>query len=108
MLQMPPDTESMIDVILPVQTLFIPVIIEGNGLTVNIAVTKQPAVDVKKIVTKPAATPVTLPRPSTIAIVLSDDDHEPEGEASDSNVAEPTQTAAVPVITEGVAFTVIG
>ena len=56
----------------------------------------------------PAATPVTSPDPSTIAIVLSADDHEPEGEASDSNVSEPTQTAAVPVIAAGVAFTVTG
>ena len=46
MLQEPPDTESMIEVILPVQTLLVPVIIEGSGLIVTIAVTKQPRVEV--------------------------------------------------------------
>ena len=45
MLQEPPDTESVTEILLPVQTLFIPVIIEGNGLTVTKAVTKQPAVE---------------------------------------------------------------
>ena len=57
---------------------------------------------------EPAATPVTSPEPSTVAIVLSDDDHEPEGDALDSIVAAPTQTLAEPVIAAGVAFTVIG
>ena len=46
MLQVPPDTESMIEVIVPVQTLLVPVMTEGNRLTVTIAVTKQPAVEV--------------------------------------------------------------
>ena len=56
----------------------------------------------------PAETPVTSPRPSTVAIVLSDDDHDPEGEASDNKVAAPTQTVAEPVIAAGVTFTVTG
>ena len=46
MLQEPPEMESMIEVILPVHTLFVPEIMEGSGLTVTIAVTKQPAVEV--------------------------------------------------------------
>ena len=50
------------------------------------------------IVALPAATPVTEPEPSTVAINGSDVDHMPAGVALVSIVVEPTQTELLPVM----------
>jgi hypothetical protein len=61
LLHVPPGVISDKLVVRPTQTLSVPVIAAGFGLTVMITVAIQPTGDVAVMVTVPAETPVTTP-----------------------------------------------
>lgn len=82
-------------------------IVEGNGFTVTAVVTPQPVGKVYDIVTVPAATPVTLPDPSTVATEPALLVQLPPVEVSPRVVIEPpSQTAIVPVMVAGIGLMV--
>ena len=87
------------------QTLSVPVMATGVGLTVTIAVAAQLPI-VYDMVVVPRPTPVTLPKPSTVPTVTIVLDHVPPAVASVSAVVKPSHTASEPVIAAGCRFTV--
>jgi hypothetical protein len=109
LLQVPPTERSLSDVVVPVQILVAPVIKPGSGLTVTVIVVKQPEPIVYVIVSTPADTPLTTPvlKPTEATDRLPLVQWPPEA-VSLSAVVEPTHTDLIPVIPEGLAYTVTG
>lgn len=90
------------------QTLSVPVIAPGSGLTVTGVVAVQPVdVKVKVIVAVPEATPVTTPVPeTTVALLVLLLAHVPLPLASLNVVVKPWHTVVVPEIEDGPGVTV--
>ena len=107
LLQVPPPASFKVAVE-PMQTLVVPVIPAGTGLTVNVSVVMQPVGNVYVIVAVPNATPVTTPAfTSTVAFDKSLLLHVPLAVASLSAMAALTHTLFGPVIAAGNGLTVI-
>ena len=109
LLQVPPPVALESVVVKPTQTLAVPLIAAGKGLTVIGVVTKQPVGNVKVMVAIPAATPVTVPvvaPTEAIPELLLVHVDVPEG--SVSVVELPTHTVGVPDIADGNGLTVTG
>ncbi len=103
--QVPPPP-SVNAVVKPAQTVMVPVIAEGKGLTVTTVIVVHPVPKVYVIPEVPAATPETTPVPEPT--VATDDVpvvHVPPP-ASVSAVVELTQTVAVPLMAAGNGLTV--
>ena len=100
-----PGSLSVIDE--PAQTADGPEMDEGNGLTVMVAVTKQPVLIVQVIMARPAATPVTTPvaaiTVALIPLVLHVAPLIPP-----SVIDDPIQTLVGPVTGAGKGLTVTG
>ena len=104
----PPATELVSVVVAPTQTVGIPPMTEGAGLTVIIFVTPQPVGNVYDIAVAPVTTPVTTPVPEpTVAIPADALLHVPVLLLVAVIVA-PTHTADGPAMGDGNGFTVIG
>jgi len=79
----------------------------GRGLTVKIAIERQPAPIVYLIVSSPGVMPHAIPvAEPTVPIAVKTLLHTPPGVLQESDVQDPTQTLVVPVIGAVVAFTV--
>jgi hypothetical protein len=88
--------------VLPSQTLAVPPIAAGSGLTTTGMLAKQPEAIVYIILGVPAPTPVTIPVPApTEAIAPLLVDHVPPAIEFDNVVVDPTHTVAVPPIAAG-------
>ena len=107
LLQVPPGVRSLRVVVDPVQTVCVPVILTGVGLTTTPSVTKQPAGNVYVIVGLPAATPPTIPVDPTVARSVLLLIHVPPPTPSVNGVVWPTHTVVLPPIRVGAWFTVI-
>jgi hypothetical protein len=105
LLQLPPDGVDPNVVDVPVHTTAVPLIADGNGFTVIIIVVKQPVPKVYVMIGVPADTPVTA-GPETVAIARSLLVHVPPAGVELSVVVKPTHTLRVPVIVDGLVFTV--
>jgi hypothetical protein len=104
----PPASALLNVVVEPTQTLVVPMLDGGRGLTVTVAIAVQPELTVYVTVPVPADTPVTAPTLVTgVESVVLELLHEPPGVASVKVIVEPTQTAGVPAIAAGEALTVI-
>jgi hypothetical protein len=94
------------DVILPAQVTPAPVMDAGSAFTVTSAVFVQPE-DVYVTIAVPSDTPLTTPVVlPTEAIPLADELHVPADGVLPNVVVAPIHTLRVPVIGEGIAFTV--
>ena len=107
LLHIPPAGESVNAEDVPVHIAVAPVITDGNGLTVNVVVTKQLEGNVYVIVNvppgeKPVTTPVGEMGASNVLLLL----HTPVGVASLNGEDCPTQIFVFPVIAAGIALTV--
>lgn len=110
LLQVPPPDDDDNGVLSPIQTDVLPVIADGTGFTVTSLVVEQP-VDpkVKVIVDVPADNPDTLlvkpgeVTPATLVVPLLQVPVPPDPV---NTVVEPTHTSKLPVIADGVVFTV--
>ena len=100
----PPVVADANCVVKPEHTFVAPVIAAtvGNGLTVTVVDTDEvqplPLVTVYVMVVVPAATPVTTPFASIVAVAVFALDHTPPAVVLDNVVVEPAQTDVVPVI----------
>ena len=105
LVQVPP-AELVRVTVLPVHTVLLPVIAEGNPLTTNGVLTKQPVAGMVYIILGvPAIRPVIVADPTidtSAGILLV---QTPPAVTSVSTVDDPTQTVVVPVIAAGVALT---
>jgi hypothetical protein len=80
----------------------------GKVLTVTIAVLVQPAADVYVTIAVPFDTPLTMPVAlPTDAMPVADELHVPPDGVLPKVVVAPIHTLRVPVIVDGVVFTVI-
>jgi hypothetical protein len=106
-LHVPPLVELVSVLVDPTHTFGVPAIAAGVGLTVNGVVTKQPVGKVNVMFNVPAATPVTIPVPEPTvaneALLLL---HVLLPEPFVKVVVNPTHTFGVPLLAEGVGFTV--
>ena len=107
LVHVPPATPSVSDVVRPVQTLVIPVIVVGDVFTVTIALVLHPVDKAYTIVAVPAEAPVIIPvpepAPATVVLLLL---HVPPPLRSLRSVVAPAQTLSVPSIPVGVGSTV--
>ena len=98
---------SLKPVVKPAQTVAVPAIADGTGLTVTTFVDLQPVRRVYVIVDVPEAAPVTTPveEPivATVVVLLA---HVPPALTSLKPVVKPVQTVAVPDIADGTGLTV--
>lgn len=92
----------------PVQILVIPVIADGNGLTVTVLVAATPQPVLYVITVIPAPTPVTTPKLLMVATLVLPVLHNPPGVVLLKAVVKPAHIIAVPVITDGTELTVTG
>ena len=107
LVHVPLPVASLNVVVKPTQTVSVPVIDAGNGLTVTTLVAIQPVARAKVIVEVPDDTPVTIPvEEPTVAIPVLPLVHVPPLVTSLKVVVIPAQTTAVPLIDEGNGFTV--
>jgi hypothetical protein len=106
LLHVPPAVASVRVVVDPMQTVSVPPIAAGKGLTVTVAVTRQPVGNVYDITDVPAVTPVTTPAPVIVATAGVALLHVPPAVASVKVVVDPTQTDNVPPIDAGNGLTV--
>jgi hypothetical protein len=104
-----PPLVTQLNVVVPLaHIVVVPVIKDGNGFTVTIAVTKQPPVVVYVIFAVPVLMPVYTPVPLTIltlpvpALAV----HDPPGVALVAVAVSPPHTDSVPPMAAGKAFTV--
>jgi hypothetical protein len=99
LIQVPPLVALLKAVVPPTQTVGVPVMDAGNGLTVTIVVTLQQADVLYVMVVVPDATPYTIPVPdptvATLALLLL---QVPPDVALLNVVVDPAQTFMVPVI----------
>ncbi len=100
---MPPLLLLLKLVVEPAQTIWVPLIADGNGLTVTVFVSIQPVGNVYVMFAVPALIPVTFPDPLTDALPLLLL-HVPPVVASVRFVVKPAHTADVPVILAGIGF----
>jgi hypothetical protein len=105
-LHVPPVVAQLISVVKPTQTLAVPVIASGLGLTVTILVVEHPVGNIYETTAVPLATPVTTPvaEPTTAILVLLQL-QVPPVVAQARLVLNPVQTFNVPVIVAGSGFT---
>ncbi len=106
-LQLPPNGVLLNVVVDPTHTFNAPVITDGTGLTVTVAVFEHPAPSEYVITVVPGAEPVTIPEvpiPATDGVALL---HAPPLIALLSGVVEPGHTVRVPRIGPGDVLTVI-
>jgi hypothetical protein len=106
-LQLPPRGVLLNVVVDPIHTFNAPVITDGTGLTVTVAVLEQPAPSEYVMTVVPGADPVTMPDvpiPATDGVALL---HAPPLIALLSAVVEPGHTVRVPRIGPGDVLTVI-
>jgi hypothetical protein len=96
LLQVPPDTASLNVVVDPVQTVSVPVIAAGNGVTVTMVVTALVPI-AYEIVVVPADTAVTVPL-ATVATLVALLLHTPPEVTLLSVVVPPEHNVVVPVI----------
>jgi len=82
------------------------VIVPGLALTVATIAEEHPPGNVYRISEEPAAAPVTIPVPDTVATAGLLLDHEPPDEPSSTVVLYPVHTNGVPVIGAGTGLTV--
>jgi hypothetical protein len=107
LLHVPPDVVLNNDVVAPWQTLIVPKMTDGTGVTVTMAVREQPVERAYVITDVPGITPVTTPDVrSTVAIDGLLLVHVPPAEALLSAVVEPSHTEVVPAISAGRALLV--
>jgi hypothetical protein len=90
----------------PTHTLKIPVMSDGKGFTVKASIEGLHDAVVYDIVVVPAATPVSIPAVSTVAIAGSPLVHTPPGTAFPSAKVLLSQITAGPVIEVPAVFTV--
>ena len=106
LLDQAPIPGSLSSVVAPAQTVAVPEIADGNGLTVTIIVFVHPVGAVKIIAdvpaTTPPITPVADPAVAMDVLLLA---QVPGPEASVSVVVDPAHTVAMPVIAAGCGFT---
>lgn len=109
-LQLPPGVGSLRFIVEPAQTEFGPLIIPGKGLTVTVAVIRQPVGKVYVMVewptnaTDPAVTvPLVDPTVATTLLLVL---QVPPGLASLSVIDNPEQIGVTPAIGKGSGFTV--
>lgn len=107
-LHVPPPIPSLSVVVRPTHTLNVPVIVDGSGFTLTVAVVAQPVLVSVYVITVapeeiPVTAPVVLPTVPTAGVLLL---QVPPGVPSVSVEADPTQTFNVPVIVAGSALTV--
>ena len=107
LLQVPPLVASARVVVRPAQTLVVPVIAAGNGLTSILVVDIQPVLSMYVIVDVPAVTPVTIPDVEPIIALAFELLQVPPLVASARVVVRPAQTLVVPVIAAGNGLTSI-
>ena len=101
LLQVPPPP-SLNVVVAPAQTVVVPEIAEGNGLTVTGFVAEHPDVAVYDIVLVPEPTPETTPvEEPIVATDVVPLLHIPPEAVSDTVIVKPTQTLSGPVMTPG-------
>jgi len=106
LVHIPPVVTSLKRVVNPTQTVVVPVIAEGSGLTVTAAIERQPDAVVYVIFAVPALAPETSPLLlPTLAVEAAELLQTPPPILGVSSVLEPTQTCWVPVI-PGVGLTV--
>lgn len=107
LLQVPPGVASLSVVVCPEHTSSVPVMADGNALTVTTRMAKHPAPVVYVIVAVPGAMPLTIPvdKPTeaTEGVVLV---QVPPETVLVSVVVVATHSEAVPPIADGVALTV--
>jgi len=106
LLHVPPVVASVRAVELATHVVAVPAIAVGNGLTVTVFVTLQPAPGVYVITAVPVAIPVTIPVAGPTDAFVLPVLHVPPVTGSLSVVVAPIQTVAVPVIGEGNGFAV--
>jgi hypothetical protein len=113
--QVPPGVASLSTVVSPAHTLVVPVIADGNGFTVTIVLLEHPVeISVKVIIEVPVGpTDETIPvftigigPGTTVAIVVFELLHVPDGIASLSMVVKPEHIEVIPVIAGGRGLTV--
>ena len=92
LLQVPPPASPLSEVVKPWHTLNVPVMAVGNALTVITFVLLQPPLNVYIMVVVPAATPVTLPNASTVAVAIAPLLQVPPVVASVKLMDDPIQT----------------
>ena len=90
----------------PMQTVAVPVIAAGKGLTVTAIVLKQPFGPVYVIMELPPMLPVTVPAAFTVATLGLLLLHVPPVVASPNEVVAPAHNTEVPVTSAGSVFTV--
>ena len=103
LLQLPVPNVLLSVVVPPAHTVLVPEMV-GSGVTVTIAVTKQPPIEYV-IIAVPAVFPVTEPPEDTVALseLLV---HVPPPTVSAKPVVDPTHTLSNPVIADGFGLTV--
>jgi hypothetical protein len=106
LLHVPPDGLVLKVVVRPTQTVLLPVIAVGTGLTNTDLVAMQPVGSIYVMVGVPPATPVTtllVPMVASAVLLLL---HTPPVVVSLNVVVRPTHTVAIPVIGAGSGLTV--
>ena len=104
-LHVPPAGVALSVVLLPIQTVSVPLIVPGAALTVTTADVLQPPA-VYTTVAVPALFPPIKPGLSSVATVVGVTDHVPPVVVLLSVVVRPTQSVRLPVMTAGVGVTV--
>jgi len=103
----PPGTELASVVVYPWHTASVPLMADGAGLSVTVAVAIHAPGMAYVIVAVPAATPVTLPEELTDAVVASELLQVPPDGVLLSKTDNPWHTPMEPVMAVGVALTTI-
>ena len=106
LLHVPPVIASPNVIMEPAQTVVPPDIDGGIGFTVTVIVLTQPEPSIYVIIVVPGATPVTVPKASTVALAVLLLLHVPALVTSINIVVAPTHTLVTPLIDEGNGFTV--
>ena len=108
LLHLPPAVASVKVSVCDTQTLVIPFIGDGSGLTVIDFTAKHPVASAKVMVVVPAAIPLTIPV-LTVADAVLLLLQVPPVVVSDNTVVKPAQTSVFPVIPDGdgLVFTVV-
>ena len=105
-LHVPPGVALLSVVVAASQTVAVPVMPDGNGCTVTIAVAMQPVAAVKVMAAVPTATPVTVPVPLMVATAVLPDAHVPAPGPLARTDVKPLHTESPPEIAVGGVLTV--
>lgn len=107
LLHVPGDGESLKARVPPRHMFVLPLIADGNGLTVTVAVDAQPVGSVYDTSLVPAVMPLTTPRDGSIVATLVVRLLQlPPAVPSDNTVVSPAHTDMIPVIAAGNGLTV--